>query len=139
MISINMCIVAGYVGGEPKISTTQTGKKVASFSIATTEKGYTTRDGGQIPDRTEWHNIICWGGIAEVVDRYVRKGSALHIMGKMRTRSYSDKSGQTRYVAEIECDNLQFLDRADGGRANSPQQKTQQPQQPTRAEYNDPF
>lgn len=106
-----MGIVAGYVGGEPSIKTTQTGGKVATFQIATTEKGYTTRNGAQIPERTEWHNVVCWGSIAEVAEKYVHKGCALHVIGKIRTRSYDDKSGQTRYISEIECENLQVLDR----------------------------
>ncbi len=110
MASVNLAVVLGYVGDNPKINTLQTGRKVASFSVATTEKGYTNQSGQMIPDRTEWHNIVCWGKMAEVVEKYVHKGSQLHIQGKMRTRSYV-KDGQTHYVTEIECDNMQLLDR----------------------------
>ncbi len=110
MASVNMAIVVGFVGDEPRINQTQSGRKVASFSMATTEKGYTTQKGQQIPDKTEWHNIVCWGKTAEVVEKFVRKGSSLYIQGKMRTRSY-EKDGQTRYMTEIECESMQMLDR----------------------------
>lgn len=78
--------------------------------MATTEKGYTTQSGTTYPDKTEWHNIVCWGRTAEVVEMFVRKGSQLYVQGKMRTRSY-EKEGQTRYQFEIECESLQLLDR----------------------------
>ena len=120
MASVNMAIVVGFVGDDPRINQTQSGRKVASFSIATTERGYTTQSGQQIPDRTEWHNIVCWGKTAEVVERYVRKGSSLYIQGKIRTRYY-EKDGQTRYVTEIECETMQMLDR----RAESQQSQYQ--------------
>lgn len=120
MASVNMAIVVGFVGDDPRINSTQSGRKVASFSMATTEKGYTTQSGQQVPDRTEWHNIVCWGKTAEVVERFVRKGSSLYIQGKMRTRSY-EKDGQTRYVTEIECESMQMLDR----RADTQQSQSQ--------------
>lgn len=120
MASVNMAIVVGFVGDDPRINQTQSGRKVASFSIATTEKGYTTQSGQQIPDRTEWHNIVCWGKTAEVVEKFVRKGSSLYIQGKIRTRYY-EKDGQTRYMTEIECEMMQMLDR----RAESQQSQSQ--------------
>lgn len=125
MASVNIAIVVGFVGDDPRINQTQSGRKVASFSIATTEKGHTTQSGQQIPDRTEWHNIVCWGKTAEVVERYVRKGSSLYIQGKIRTRYY-EKDGQTRYVTEIECESMQMLDR----RAEAQQQQGQASQYP---------
>ena len=71
----NKAQVIGYVGKEPKISTTQNNAKIASFSIATTEKSYTTQNGVTIPERTEWHNIVVFGKLAEVIEKYVHKGS----------------------------------------------------------------
>lgn len=118
MASVNMAIVVGFVGDNPRVNTTQSGRKVASFTIATTEKGYTTQNGQQIPDKTEWHNIVCWGKTADVVERYIRKGSSLYIQGKMRTRSY-EKDGITRYVTEIECENMQMLDRRADNNGNA--------------------
>lgn len=117
MASVNMAIVVGFVGDTPRINTLQSGRKVASFSMATTEKGYTNQSGQQIPDKTEWHNIVCWGKTAEVVERFVHKGSQLYIQGKMRTRTY-EKDGQTRYTFEIECETLQLLDRRNDGQQN---------------------
>ncbi len=117
MASVNMAIVVGFVGDTPRINTLQSGRKVASFSMATTEKGYTNQSGQQIPDKTEWHNIVCWGKTAEVVERFVHKGSQLYVQGKMRTRSY-EKDGQTRYTFEIECETLQLLDRRNDGQQN---------------------
>lgn len=110
MASVNMAVVVGFLGSDPRITTMQTGKKNASFSVATTEKGYTAQNGTTYPDKTEWHNIVCWGKLAEVAERYLRKGSSVYVQGKMRTRSY-EKDGQMRYSFEIECETLQLLDR----------------------------
>lgn len=128
MASVNMAIVVGFVGDDPRINQAQSGRKVASFSLATTEKGYTTQNGQQIPDRTEWHNIVCWGKTAEVVERYVRKGSSLYIQGKIRTRSY-EKDGQTRYMTEIECESMQMLDRRAESQQSQYQGESQYPKQ----------
>lgn len=124
MASVNMAIVVGFVGDEPRVNTTQSGRKVASFSVATTEKGYTAQNGTTYPDKTEWHNIVCWGRTAEVVEKYVRKGSSVYVQGKMRNRSY-EKDGQTRYVSEIDCEIMQMLDR-----------RTESQAQPSQPQYN---
>lgn len=110
MASVNMAIVVGFVGDNPKVNTTQSGRKVATFTIATTEKGYTNQSGQQIPDRTEWHNIVCWGKTAEVIEEFVHKGSCVYIQGKLHTRTY-EKDGHKHYVTEIECEIMQMLDR----------------------------
>ena len=128
MASVNMAIVVGFVGDDPRVNSTQSGRKVASFSLATTEKGYTTQSGQQIPDRTEWHNIVCWGKTAEVVERYIRKGSSLYIQGKIRTRFY-EKDGQTRYMTEIECESMQMLDRRAESQQFQYQGESQYPKQ----------
>lgn len=111
MASLNQATIIGYVGDVPKIYNTQNGRKVASFAIATTEKGYTSKSGVQYPDRTEWHNIVLWGNLAEIAEKYLRKGSSVFIQGKMRTRSYDDKNGVKRCITEIEGDTMQMLDR----------------------------
>lgn len=111
MASLNQATIIGYVGDVPKISNTQNGRKVASFAIATIEKGYTSKSGVQYPDRTEWHNIVLWGNLAEIAEKYLRKGSSVFIQGKMRTRSYDDKNGVKRYITEIEGETMQMLDR----------------------------
>lgn len=106
-----MAIVVGFVGNDPRINTMQSGRKVASFALATTEAGFTTQSGQQVPERTEWHNIVCWGKTAEVVERFVHKGSSVYIQGKIRNRSYDGNDGQKRYVTEIECEVMQMLDK----------------------------
>lgn len=111
MATLNQASLIGFVGDIPKIGTTQYGHKYASLSLATTDKGYTKKDGTTVPDRTEWHNIVLWHSLADIAERFVRKGSSIFVQGKIRTRSYQDKQGQTRYITEIEADNLQLLDR----------------------------
>lgn len=102
MASINKATIIGFVGQEPKVDTLQTGTKV-TLSVATTEKGYTTQGGTTVPDRTEWHNIVLWGKLAEIAGQYLHKGSSVYIEGKIRTRSYDDRNGIKRYVTEIRC------------------------------------
>lgn len=131
MASINQATIIGFVGDEPKVSTTQAGRKVASFAVATTEKGYTAQNGTTYPDRTEWHNIVLWGKLAEVAEKFLHKGSSVFVQGKMRTRSYEDKNGIKRYVTEIEGDIMQMLDRkADSNQSGVQQQSTQASQTP---------
>ena len=122
MASVNMAVVVGYVGDNPKVSMTQTGRKVAGITVATTEKGYTTQSGVTYPDKTEWHQIVLWGRLAEVVEKYVHKGSMVYVQGKLRTRSY-EKDGITRYTTEIEADILQMLDRNTNGSNVTPAQQ----------------
>lgn len=111
MATFNQATVIGFVGDEPRIIQTQSNTAMASFAIATTERGYQRQDGTQVEDRTEWHNIVFFGKPAEVIGRYVHKGSSLFVQGKMRTRSYEDKDGIKRYVMEIIGDNFQLLDK----------------------------
>lgn len=108
-MSINKAILVGNVGNDPKTQTYSNGN-VAQFSLATTERGYTLQNGTQVPDRTEWHNCIAWGKTADVIARYVHKGSKLYIEGKIKTRSYDDNQGRKCYVTEIHVDVLELLD-----------------------------
>jgi single-strand DNA-binding protein len=82
---------------------------VASLRLATTERGYRLQNGTEVPDRTEWHNVVLWRQLAETVEKYVRKGDKLYIEGKLHTRSYDDRSGQKRYVVEIWADAMEML------------------------------
>ncbi len=93
---------------------------MANFTLATTERGYTAANGTVVPDRTEWHNIVLWRGLAEVAEKYVRKGAKLYIEGKIRTRSYDDASGNKRYVTEIYAENMELLDRKPEGQQGPP-------------------
>lgn len=114
-MSVNKVILLGNVGKDPDVKHFDNGTAVASFSLATTEKGYTAQNGTQIPDRTEWHNVVCWRGVAKVVEQFVKKGSQLYIEGKIRSRSYDDANGVKRYVTEVYVDDLQLL----GNKTNS--------------------
>lgn len=120
MASFNQATVVGFVGDEPRIIQTQSNTAMASFAIATTERGYQRQDGSQVEDCTEWHNIVFFGKPAEIIGRYVHKGSSLFVQGKMRTRSYEGKDGIKRYVTEIIGDNFQLLDKkTDGVQSNN--------------------
>ncbi len=110
MNGINKAIIVGRVGQDPRVTTFDNGSKVAQFSLATTERGYRTRDGREVPEKTEWHNIVCHGSLADVVSKYVSKGSSLYVEGKLRSRKYTDKSNIERIVTEIYVDDLQLLD-----------------------------
>ena len=107
-MSVNKVILLGHTGKDPDVKDVA-GTKVANLSLATTEKGYTLQNGIQVPDRTEWHSLIFWKGLAEVVEKYVRKGSQIYIEGKIKTRQYEDRTGSKRYVTEIFVDKLELL------------------------------
>jgi single-strand DNA-binding protein len=122
-MSVNKVILIGNVGKDPEIRYLDNNVAVANFTLATTERGFTSREGQQVPDRTEWHNIVAWRGLAQVIEKYVKKGTPLYIEGKIRTRSYDDKDGNKRYITEIFVDNLQMLGKKNDGQspaANAP-------------------
>lgn len=107
---MNKVFLKGNVGQDPKITTFQDGGKVAQFTLATTERGFKTKDGRDVPEQTEWHNIVVRRtGLAGVCEQYVKKGSPLLIEGKIQTRSYQDNAGQTRYVTEIIVEEMELL------------------------------
>lgn len=108
-MSVNKVILIGNVGQDPRVTYYDGGNCVAQLSLATTEKGYTLQNGTQIPDRTEWHNLIFRGRLGEIVEKYVHKGDKLYVEGKIRTRSYDDQGGIKRYVTEIFVDNMEML------------------------------
>lgn len=110
-MSVNKVILIGNVGKDPEVRYFENDRAVANFPIATTERGFTTASGQQIPERTEWHNLVIWGGLAKVAENYVKKGTQLYIEGKLRTRSWDDKDGVKKYTTEVYVDNLQLLGR----------------------------
>jgi single-strand DNA-binding protein len=114
MASLNKVQLIGNVGNDPDIRNVQGGAKTASFRLATTTR-YKDRNGTQQED-TEWHNITVWNGRAEFVEKYIRKGAELYIEGKIRTRQWTDQSGNKRFTTEIVADNIQILmDRRNNG------------------------
>ena len=108
-MSVNKVILIGNVGQDPRVKYFDTGSAVATFPLATTDRGYTLQNGTQLPERTEWHHIVASNRLAEIVDKYVHKGDKLYLEGKIRTRSYSDQSGAMRYITEIYVDNMEML------------------------------
>lgn len=108
-MSLNKVQLIGNVGKDPEVRYLDNHVAVATFPLATTEKGYTLANGTQVPERTEWHNIVLWRGLAEVAEKYVHKGDKLYIEGKIRSRSYDDQNGIKRYVVEIFGDNMEML------------------------------
>lgn len=135
-MSVNKVILLGNVGQEPKVTFYDGGNCVAQLPFATSEKGYTLQNGTQIPDRTEWHNLVFRNKLAEIVDKYVHKGDKLYIEGKIRTRSYDDQSGIKRYVTEIFVDNMEMLTPKTAAPASQPLQGAAQPvpQQPAQTQ-----
>lgn len=108
-MSVNKVILLGNVGREPDVRYPQQGQVVASFPLATSDRAYTTKDGQQVPERTEWHNIVVWGRNAEVVQRYVHKGTKLYLEGKLRTRTWEDKNAIKHYITEVYVDTFELL------------------------------
>ena len=99
----------GNVGKDPEIKEFNNGNRVANFTLATTERGFTTKDGTVVPDITDWHLCQVNGGLVNVVESYVKKGDKLYVEGKMRTRSYKDNDGVERHITECRVDSIEML------------------------------
>lgn len=108
-MSLNKVMLIGHVGKDPDVRYLDHGVAVATVVLATTERGYRLQNGTEVPERTEWHNIIFWRGLAETVEKYVHKGDKLFVEGKIRSRSYDDQNGVKRYITEIFADNMEML------------------------------
>ena len=107
-MAVNKVILLGNVGKDPQIRDGN-GQKFATFSLATTDKSYTKRDGTVMPERTEWHSIIANGNIVQVIERYVKAGTKLYIEGKLRTRKYTARDNTERQVTEVYVDSMELL------------------------------
>jgi len=110
-MAVNKVLLIGNVGRDPEVRYINNDTRVANFTLATTDRGFTTRAGVVVPEKTEWHNIVLWRGLAEIAEKYVRKGSKVFIEGKITNRSYEDKTGIKRYITEILAENLELLDK----------------------------
>lgn len=106
---MNKVMLIGNVGKNPEVRYVDQGMAVARISLATTERGYTLQNGTQVPDHTDWHYVIFWKRLAEIVEKYVHKGDKLYVEGRIRYTTYDDKQGQRRYATEIWADNLELL------------------------------
>ncbi len=106
--SVNKVILIGNLGKDPEVRYLEGGTAVANFTLATSET-YKDRNTGEKKSITDWHNIVVWRGLAELVEKYLKKGSKIYVEGKLKTRSWKDQDGNTRYTTEIVADNLTML------------------------------
>jgi single-strand DNA-binding protein len=118
MAGVNKVILVGNLGKDPEPKTLDNGVKLVKFSLATNEY-YKTKT-GEREEKTEWHNVICWRGLAETAEKILKRGSKIYLEGKIRNRSYDDKDGNKRYVTEIEADTFVTLDKKEAGESEDP-------------------
>jgi single-strand DNA-binding protein len=133
---INKVILVGNVGADPEVRALDNGIKMARVRLATTERVY-NKEKNETREVTEWHTITLWRGLAEVVDKYIRKGSQLYIEGKLRTREY-EKDGVKHYATDIVAEELKMLGKREGVSQSAPQ-PTPQPSQPAQSIDSLPF
>ena len=107
MSGVNKVILVGNLGKDPEVRYLDNGVAVANFSLATTEN-YKNKQGERV-SQTEWHNIVFWRGLAEVAEKYLKKGDSVYVEGKLRTRRWEDKEGNAKYTTEILADNMTML------------------------------
>lgn len=128
MAGVNKVILVGNLGKDPEVRHLESGAVVANFPLATSET-YKDRKTGERITQTEWHNIVIWRGLAEVAEKYLKKGSSVYVEGKLRTRSWDDKEGNKRYTTEIVADNMTMLGgRNEGGAGGNNQQASTESQ-----------
>jgi single-strand DNA-binding protein len=131
---VNKVILVGNLGRDPEVRHLESGAAVANFPVATSET-YKDRNTGEKKTITEWHNVVLWRGLADVAERFLKKGDQVYVEGKLRTRQWEDKDGNTRYTTEVIGDNMTMLgsrQRSDEGYAPqaSPQAESSKPAQP---------
>jgi len=130
MAGVNKVILVGNIGKDPEVRYLDGGVAVANFPLATSET-YRDKTGNRV-EQTEWHNIVLWRGLAEVTEKYLRKGSQVYIEGKIRTRNWDDKDGIKRYTTEIVADTMTMLGgRKDGGGTQAGAQNTPSSEKPS--------
>ena len=125
MAGVNKVILVGNLGKDPEVRYLESGTAVANFTIATSES-YKDKNSGERVTQTEWHNIVLWRGLAEVAEKYLKKGNQIYVEGKLKTRSWEDKDGNTRYTTEIVGDSMTMLGKKED--SNSPAQQAPAPQ-----------
>jgi len=116
-MSVNKVILVGRLGQTPEVRMTPSGAAVANFSVATNETW--VDKSGQKQERTEWHRVVVWGKTAELCQQYLSKGRQIYLEGKLQTRQWQDKDGQTKYTTEVQAQTVQFLGGASGERGAS--------------------
>jgi single-strand DNA-binding protein len=125
-MSVNKAILVGFVGNDPEVRYLDSGAAVANFRLATSEN-YTNRAGEKV-SQTEWHNVVLWRGLAEIAEKYVKKGTQIYIEGRIRTRSWDDRDGNKRYTTEIVGDNMQLMGRRGDNVSDGPTERNEAPQ-----------
>lgn len=126
MSGINKVIIVGRLGNDPEMRTMPNGDPVAKINVATSEE-WTDKNTGEKKQNTEWHSIIAFRKLADIIGQYLKKGSQVYVEGKIRTRKWQDQNGQDRYTTEIIADQLQMLSSSQG--KPKPQSQPQQSQQ----------
>jgi single-strand DNA-binding protein len=122
-MSVNKAILIGFVGNDPEVRYLDNGTPVANFRLATSET-YTNR-GGEKVTQTEWHSIVLWRGLAEITEKYIKKGSQVYIEGRIRTRTWDDRDGNKRYTTEIIADTMQMMGKKNEGGSEVPSSHAQ--------------
>ncbi len=117
MAGVNKVILLGNLGKDPEVRYLEGGTAVANFTLATSET-YKDRTSGERKSITEWHNVVVWRGLAEIAEKYLKKGSQIYIEGKLRSRQWQDKDGQNRYTTEIVADTMQMVGKRDDNANN---------------------
>lgn len=138
MSSVNKAILVGNVGRDPEIRVTQGGSKIANFSLATGEKRK-NKQTGETTEYTEWHRIVAFGNTAEVIEKYVSKGTKLYVEGRIYTRKWEDKDGQDRYTTEITADQITMLGGKDSGEKNESSSRSESKAAPKKISEDAPF
>ena len=135
MAGVNKVILIGHLGRDPEVRTTESGAKVARFSLATTEI-FKDKNTGERKEQTEWHNIICWRNLADIAEQYLTKGRQIYVEGRLRTRSWEDSNGVKKYTTEVYADTFSMLGTKSDSSSSIPMptqepfSKPQQPQEP---------
>lgn len=139
---VNKAIILGTLGQDPDIRYTAGGAAVANISIATNEQ-WKDKESGEMQERTEWHRVVFFGRLAEIVGEYLRKGSQVYVEGRIQTRKWQDKEGKDRYTTEIVASEMQMLGSKSGGTTASfdqtPQQQQSAPAASSEHKSNDDF
>lgn len=134
---VNKVILIGNLGNDPEMKYTASGSAIANLTLATSEQ-WKDKDSGEQKEKTEWHRIVAFGKLAEIIGEYCKKGGQVYIEGKLQTRKWQDKEGQDRYTTEIVAEQMQLL----GGRAATQEQPAKAKREPVQTDIddgNDPF
>lgn len=124
--SLNKVMLIGNLGKDPEVRHLENGTAVANFSIATSES-YKDRNSGEVITNTDWHNVVLWRGLADVAEKYLKKGDKVYLEGKLRSRSYQDQQGVTKYITEVVVDDMVMLGNRNSGEQSNGGQMAQQP------------